>query len=98
MKAYKIADCSSAQIECKGVSLRVGYRVWGITSDRWRERTNRTPLLSIAIAAPTDQCGQVWRFRLRFGRLTIGYLSRGDAAPNMALYADAGWYPRRAEG
>jgi hypothetical protein len=46
----------------------------------------------IALYFHNLQCDRRWLFGVRIGRRVFGYLTHGDATPDMMSYREAGWF------
>jgi hypothetical protein len=104
MRFYFIRNAYSAQIEASAlVGLRVGFTCLGIAL--WPPKRGHRPWWSpyfhLSLWAHTGQCDQRTVFGVALGRRRFGYVSRGDATPEMWRYYQAGWFyraPRRVTG
>ena len=46
----------------------------------------------LALLRHNLQCDRRWLFAVRVGRRVFGYLTHGDATPDLMSYQDAGWF------
>lgn len=94
-RPYLIRGCYFAQVEVWAmVGLRLGFTALGLAYRHpWpRRRPWWLPHFRLSIWEHTGQCDQRWVFRIRVGRHSLGFRTRGDARPDLATYGDAGWH------
>jgi len=52
----------------------------------------KSKYFGVAFLLHNLQCDRRWIFGIRFGRRVLGYLTHGDATPDLMSYHEAGWF------